>query len=164
MTTTIEKFLFLVILIVTSITLSCNDDDRNTENLIYVNSIEELNDIIGDCRASEFQTKDEIENSMIGEWALIGIKSGNFNQLIKKDISLIITEEKIVLTDFETSEVSEIDWSIQLYTLTSNHFYYLDTNEPRINNRLGMRTFCSDFMFGDGRVDDGSIYVYQRVR
>jgi len=42
--------------------------------------------------------------------------------------------------------------------------YYLETDEKGFNNRLGMESFCQKYMYGSGRVDDGSTYVYAKVQ
>ena len=155
----------LSILFFTSLLLiACNKNESELENEVAVESVEELDAIMENCRNNEFETREEIENNLIGEWRLVGIRAGWIDDFTLGNITLNIDENKIVLNDLETGEVSETDWNLKFFEVNTYQFYYLETDEDVFNNRIGMETFCSDYMFGSGRVDDGSTYVYAKVR
>ena len=156
------RVLSLMILFVAILT-SCNKSDKKSEVPISINTVEELDDIMDDCNDSRFQTKDELEDNLIGEWVLLGIRSGWINDFEKGDITLSIDKETIVLRDHSTGEVFETDWNLVFFEVNSYEYYYLETDEEGFDNRLGMETFCGDYMYGSGRVDDGNIYVYAKV-
>jgi len=153
--------LIIILILAASVCISCSKNE--TTELVVITTLEELDDIIEDCRNNEFDTREEIENNIIGEWQLIGIRSGWINEFEKKDITLIIDQESIKLTDRTTGEDSETDWELKFFEVNTYEYYYLETNEPTFNNRLGMETFCKDYMYGTGRVDDGYTYVYAKV-
>ena len=51
-------------------TLCCQNDSA-LGDLVVINSVEELDAIIVSCRNNEFETQEEIENNLIGEWKVI---------------------------------------------------------------------------------------------
>ena len=154
----------VLIIIAASLIMSCNKDDTSTGNAIEINTIEELEEIITSCSGSEFQTKEEIENNLIGEWKLLGIRSGWVNQFEKSNITLKINDELIVLNDNDTGEIFETTWKLSFIEVNTYQYYYLETSEDGFNNsRLGMQTFCEKFMYGTGLVDDGNTYVYHKM-
>ena len=78
-------------------------------------------------------------------------------------IQLTIEPDKITLEDFDTGMTSTAEWA--LIPITVNNFtgFYLETNEDVWNNRIGMQIFSENIMYGNGRVDDGNIYVYEKL-
>ncbi len=153
----------ILFLIIASIAISCNEDEPRTERAVEINTVEELDKMMRTCRESEFLSREEIENNLIGDWQLIGIRSGWVNEFEKKDIRLKIDAEKIVLNDRTTGEIFETDWELKFVEVNSYQYHYLETDEDGFNNRLGMETFCEEMMYGTGRVDDADIYVYYKV-
>ena len=69
---------FLVLIITGVAIISCSQD-MAPDDLTPAESIDELNQIIDDCRNNEFTDETDIEANLIGEWKLLGIKSGWLN-------------------------------------------------------------------------------------
>ena len=157
------KILLLSALVITACKKSEVEPVLLPENNLMVESIEELDSLITECRSVEFETREAIEENLIGEWSLVAIRSGWTNEYTEGDITLVIDENMITLTDHETGDTSETEWSLEYVEVNGYKYYYLETNEDTFNNRIGMETFCEKYMYGTGRVDDGSTYVYVKL-
>jgi len=152
----------VIIIVIASLVMSCNQNEV-LGGLVEINSIEELDAIMTSCSENEFLTREEIEDNLIGNWDLLGIRSGWVNEFEKGNISLEIDEDKIVLNDNDTEEFLETAWKLRFIEVNTYQYFYLETSEEGFNNRLGMETFCGQYMYGTGLVDDGNTYVYQKV-
>ncbi len=141
--------------------IACNNNEN--EEFGNIETVQELDDTISTCRNSEFDSREFIEINLIGEWKLIGIKSGWVNEFRIEDINLTIDTESITLNNNETGEILKTPWTLEFIEVNSYEYFYLETNESGFNNRLGMQTFCENYMYGTGRVDDGETYVYKKV-
>ena len=102
-----------IIILYTLFFTACKQNDTEFEYIFKVNSIEELDALIDNCRSDEFESREIIEENLIGEWRLIAIRSGWVNEFTEEEITLNIDENSIVLNDLVTGEVSETDWNLK---------------------------------------------------
>lgn len=163
-------FLILTCLICFS---ACGDDfvptERDCHTKVDYEAFEKLEEA---CREAKFDTKEKIEEKLLGEWKLIGIKSGWIDTIYHDCLMLEIDENQITVTDIESGETSSSEWSVEPWEVGSRKGFYLITGEtydpsstaPYKGNRIGMEVFSENCMFGTARTDDGDNYLYERVR
>jgi len=166
------SFLFILAMILSS----CNDSSDLSENDCDTKiSFEAYVNLESQCRVSKYESVDQITENLIGQWQLVGIRSGWVDTLFYDCITLDIDEENIVLRNLDTGEVVTTEWEIETYEVNVYTVIYLKTDEsftfnptePNggwIQDRMGMETFSENFMYGTGRVDDGSSYLYERIQ
>ena len=164
-----------LLLLITLLLFSCNDDmsliTNDCINKIEFNEYIELEKI---CRENKFETTTEIQENLIGQWELVGIKSGWVDTIFFECIILEIDENNIILRNTLTGETTTSEWEIEAWTVNSHKGHYLVTSfsnafDPTSGdewkeNKIGIEVFSPNLMYGTDRTDDGSSYLYERIR
>lgn len=158
-------FLFLAL----TIFISCNNQDSQvsdpkslkcdklTSRVDAENLMKEVND-------NRFTDSIKIVNNLIGEWGLIGILPGWVGfETGQECFRLTIDSELIKLEDLNSGDISSSEWELEKFEVNVYTSFYLKTNEDEWNNRMGIEIFSENVMFGSGRVDDGNIYIYEKL-
>jgi len=160
--------LFLPFLLLLTL-LSCNDDDNATSNPATLQcdkltSREEANNLIDQLNDDPLADSATIVANLIGEWGLIGMVPGWIGfEAGQECFKLTISPELIVLEDLNSGNNSSSEWVLRTIKVNSYTGFYLETNEAVWNNRMGMEVFTENIMLGSGRVDDGNIYIYEKL-
>lgn len=144
---------------------SCNRDrdefDHICERLM---TLEEANNAMEACTNNLLDSKSEIENNLIGEWALIGIVPGWFSyEPIEECIVLEIMSDSIVRKNLDTDEVLGTRWQIDAFEVNGYRGFALLTEQEAWISGMGMHEFSDTLMFGSGRAIDADTYIYKKL-
>ncbi len=164
------KYLNISLLFLASITLiSCNDQDDLMSNsgslqCDKLTSREEANNLIDQLNDDHFTDPSIIIANLIGEWGLIGTVPGWTGfEPGQECFRLTIGSDLIELEDLNSGNNSSSEWELRTIEVNGFTGFYLETNEDVWNNRKGMEVFSENIMLGSGRVDDGNIYIYEKL-
>jgi len=151
-----------------SFMLSCEKgtiiDSVPIENCNFSQSIEELNELIEKCNDNQFNSTSEIEDNLIGDWTLSGIKSAWFPfEPSSECLLLSIAAESFTLTNLDTGEKFNSTWNLTNYEVNGNAVFYLEPTDDDLRWQVGMQFFSQNIMYGAGLADDSDIYVYEKV-
>lgn len=158
-------FLFLALIPL----ISCNDRDNQVSNPVSLEcdkltSREEAENLMNQVNENRFTDSLSITENLIGEWGLIGIVPGWFGfETGQECFRLTIDADQIKLEDLNSGNISSSEWDLKKFEVNVYTSFYLETNEDVWNNRMGMEVFSENVMFGSGRVDDGNIYIYEKL-
>lgn len=165
------KYLNLCFLLLVLITLnSCKDQDSETTDLASLDcskltSREKAENLINELNADHLTDSTQIVNNLIGEWGLIGVLPGWMGfETGQECIKLTISSTHIELEDLNAEDNnSSSEWNLKKFVVNVYTGFYLETNEDVWKNRMGMELFSENIMLGSGRVDDGNIYIYEKL-
>ena len=157
---------YLCLLFLTIILLnSCSTpNDSASLSCDKLTSREEANALMAEVDEIRFTDSTTIVKNLIGEWGLIGKVPGWVGfEPGEACIRLSIDSDKIELKDIRSGKNSSSEWSLKVIKVNEYTGFYLETNEDVWNNRMGMQIFSEKTMFGNGRVDDGNTYIYEKL-
>ena len=158
-------FLFLSLILL----ISCNKKGSEISNSVSLNcekltSREDAQNLMKEINDKRLTDSISIVENLIGEWGLIGIVPGWFGfETGQECFKLTIDRDQIKLEDLNTGTISTSDWNLKVFRVNVYTGFYLETNEDVWTNRMGMEVFGNKEMFGSGRVDDGNIYIYEKL-
>ncbi len=163
-----KRVLFLII--VSLLLLGCKEDDSANPNLTdascaFVQSIEELHALRSDCWDNQLSSKSEIEENLIGDWVLSGIKPGWIDfEPSTECLLLSITSTSLTLRNMETDEEFKTDWNLITFDINDNDVFYLQPDVDDLRWLVGMHCFSKNIMSGSGFAIDSDTYVYEKVK
>ena len=156
------------LLLVLSTFFSCKSNDPG--ELIplecdKLTSREEARNVMEEVKNDRFTDSEMIVENLIGEWGLIGILPGwSGFETGQECFKLTIDANMIELEDLNSGNKSATGWELKKIEVNGYIGFYLETNEDVWNNRIGMQIFSEGIMYGDGRVDDANIYIYEKLK
>lgn len=169
------------ILIILSLTLSCDRDDEanlpegatdGLQDCMFEQINENMDGFIDDnertimneCRESKITSKSELEDNLIGTWDIIGFGHGWVWSVSQPCSSISITEDNLTFkfsNDFlDTTIIS--GWEVTEVSTSSGEI----VAEFSIEEGLPwffINTVCSQYMFGDATPSDGNMHLYEKV-
>ena len=132
---------------------------------IFYKPLEEVNELIAECNDNQFDSKSEIEDNLIGDWALSGIISAWVGfEPISECLLLSINDESFTLKNLDTGEEFSSTWEIVFYEVNNYKVFYLESNDQELRWKVGMQFYSKNIMYGAGNADDTDTYVYEKVR
>jgi len=140
-------------------------DDKLAYECTLLQTIEELNELIDECDENQFDSKSEIENNLIGDWTLSGIKSGVGApfEAITSCLVLSIKDATLSLKNQDTDEEFTSNWELDFYEVNDINVFFLNPDDEDLRYEVGMQFFSKNIMYGAGNADDTNIYVYEKV-
>ncbi len=147
------------------LSLDCNfvqDDDSNDG---YIS--EEERNIMDDCFATRLSDASDVRNNLIGEWKLIGHGEGWVPKVSQPCISFTITEFELIFNynDGHLDTMTTHIWDIETSLInTPASFSHRINTTPDLSIRMGITTFCDQYMYGDSTPSDGNMYLFEKVR
>ncbi|NNK90639.1 MAG: hypothetical protein HKO89_08540 [Saprospiraceae bacterium] len=127
-------------------------------------SREEAESLINQVNENRLKDSLAITKNLIGEWGSIGVVPGWIGfEPGQECIRLTIDSDRIKLEDLNSGKISLSDWELKTFKVNVYTGFYLETNEEVWNNRMGMEVFSENIMLGSGRIDDGTIYIYEKL-
>ena len=120
-------------------------------------------EIMMSCLQNRLDSKNAIENNMIGEWELIGHGEGWIPSRSQPCAFLIFDDDNVRVRyhDEVIDTVYVTPWSISVLETPSNSLFIL-TLESQLNIGLGINRFCDTYMYGDATPVDGNMYLFQK--
>lgn len=122
--------------------------------------------IMDDCVENAFESVDDIEANLIGNWELAGFGHGWFANTSNPCAYIQIGQDELTFK-FESAWLDTLvalDWNIQEIVWPSNpprRSFLLETDHVQ---GLSIEIFCEDYMFVDHTPTDGNMYLYQKVQ
>jgi len=152
------------------------DDTQNVDekeyDCVFVQIDEDMDGVIDDeeralmeeCSSNAFDTKDQIEQNLIGEWELIGHGEGWVHKISQPCGYLIISEEEAALQyeDGYRDTTSYHSWEIEVLELQSGKQFSLKLSD--YDYPFYINQFSENYMFGDGTPADGNMYLFEKVQ
>ena len=156
------KYLDLILIALITLASCSNDELTKSIECDKLTSREAAQNLMNQANDEKLTDSTMIVENLIGQWGLIGLVSQWFEfETGQECIKLTIDANRIELEDMNTGLTSSTEWELkQINGFTA---FYLETNEEIFNNRIGMQIFSDNIMFGDGRVDDADIYIYEKL-
>ena len=163
------KFLNLCFLLVAlSVLIACNKQEEKKSIELECDKLtsrEEAEELMKQGNDNRFTDSTMIVENLIGEWGLIGIVPGWVGfESGQECFKLTIDYRMIELEDLNSSNNNATEWELKKIEVNGYTGFYLETNEDVWNNRMGMEIFSDNIMYGSGRVDDGDIYIYEKLQ
>lgn len=167
---------------VLAITLFClsSCDKRTPEEKILSNFDCEFMQVDGDndglidedeaefmqlCINEVYDSKEEIEDNLIGEWILVGHGEG-WVSTISQPCAYAIFEKDVVTYKFENASVDTIitiEYEIKESQSPSSKIFSIDVGDLFVDG-LRITQFSPMYMFGDATARDGNMYLYEKVK
>jgi len=158
----------LLILLIASISIAgCKKDDlaHPDANCNFSQSLEVLNELIGECNDNQFNSVTEIKENLIGDWTLSGIRSDWIAfEPASACLLLSISAESLTLKNLDTDEESSSAWNLITYEVDEYVVFYLEPEDDDLRWSVGMQFFSKNIMYGAGLADDTDTYVYEKVK
>ncbi len=159
------------------IQMSCNGDNgimNENYDCVFQQNDDDLDGIIDnnerrimdECLASAFSTKSEIENNLIGEWALIGHGEGWVSRISQPCAYIIINEDELIYSyvDENTDTESAYLWEIIEMENNGKQDFRLTINPDPVQGFFFIDNFCEEYMFVNLVPSDGYMYLYQKLK
>ena len=124
--------------------------------------------LMDQCSANQLTSADDIRNNLLGEWQLIGHGEGWIPTVSQPCASLLITATEITFNygdkhiDIQSTHLWELQTTI-VNTPPPNLRHRITTT-PDLEVRLGITTFCDNYMYGNSTPSDGNMYLFEKVR
>lgn len=137
--------------------------DDNTDDG-YISDTER--EIMNECYAERLSNTLEIRNNLIGEWKIIGHGEGWFPRVSQPCGYLTIDESQIIF-EFTSNSVDTLSihfWSLEAIESSSQVVLHRIRTTPNLTPRMGLTTFCDQYMFGDATPFDGNMYLFEKVK
>lgn len=155
----------LVIFITVLFVTGCGDEfpentfSSNDCNLLETK--EDVDELITECNDNRFDSVSEIEDNLIGDWALSAIIPGWIPyESTSECLILSINDNCLTLSNLDTGEQSSSAWELILYEVNGYPVYYLEPEDEDLRWSVGMQFFSKDIMYGSGLADDTDTYIY----
>lgn len=156
--------LFLLILALVALTSCAPSDSPVSIGCDKLTSREEAENVMIQLNDDGLTDSSRIVDNLIGEWGLIGTVPGWVGfETAQNCFKLTISSDLIELEDLNSGNTSSSEWELKKFEANGFTSFYLETNEDVWNNRMGMQVFSEKMMFGSGRVDDGTTYIYEKL-
>ncbi|MFK8009047.1 MAG: hypothetical protein AB8H03_21975 [Saprospiraceae bacterium] len=154
----------LILLIAISFILGC-EKEATVNKCNILPTLEKVNELIDKCNENQFNSKSEIEDNLIGEWALSGVISDWIDfEPISECLLLTINNDSFILKNLETNEEFSSTWEMVSYEVNDLKVFYLEANDQELRWKVGMQNFSKNIMYGSGNADDTDTYVYKKLR
>jgi len=159
----------LILFIVSSFILGCEKEFSNSiptnDSCNFSQSLEEVIELIDECKGSRFNSITEIEENLIGDWTLSGIKSDWIDfEPTSECLLLSISAESLTLKNLYTGEEFNSAWNLITYEVNEYVVFYLEPDNDELRWSVGMQFFSKSIMYGAGLADDTDTYVYEKVK
>ncbi len=158
---------FLILFIASTFLLGCKKESSvnlSSDDCNFAQSLAALNKLIVECNDSQLNSVSEIEENLIGDWTLSGIRSNwtAFEQA-SECLLLSISPESLTLKNLHTDEEFNSTWKLITYEVDQYVVFYLEPENEELRWSVGMQFFSKNIMYGAGLADDTNIYVYEKV-
>lgn len=160
----------LILFIISLFILGCKKESSvnsilTNDSCNFSESLEEVIELIDECNDSQFISIIQIEENLIGDWTLSGIKSdwGSF-ETPSECLLLSISAESLLLKNLDTGQEFNSAWNLITYEVNEYVTFYLEPDDDELRWQVGMQNFSKNIMFGAGLADDSNTYVYEKVK
>ncbi len=136
-------------------------NDENQDGLID----EEESELMQDCVDNAFDSKNEIEENLIGEWIMVGHGEGWLANA-SQPCAYIVFEEDELIFKFENGSVDTLvtlSWEINEAQSPSSSIFKLVAGDNYFD-ALDINIFSEELMFGNATPLDGNMYIYKKVK
>ena len=118
-----------------------------------------------ECAANVFNSKEEIENNLIGEWELIGHGEG-WIPTTSKPCGYITISEKELTFEYHDANIDttyQLEWIIEEVQFSRGSYFKLNIIS---GNPIGLQVsrFCKKYMYSDATPSDGNMYLFEKVK
>lgn len=161
------KNLYNIISLITLIVLfaSCENIEIDSLNDGLIDDAERA--IMDECSSNHLTSKSDIENSLIGEWELIGHGNSTAIDEIEPNIYLTISSENLIIEYQSAIEnwTDTVTWEIEETNTPAGQFFRLETTPYHFE--ILISNFCENYMYlevASVRVESTKMYLYEKVR
>ena len=157
----------LILFIASTFIFGCKKESSvnlSSDDCNFSQTLEELNELIDECNDGQLNSVSEIEENLIGDWTLSGIRSDwtTFEQATEC-LLLSISTETLTLKNLDTDEEFNSTWKLTTYEVDQYVVFYLEPENEELRWSVGMQFFSKNIIYGAGLADDTDIYVYEKV-
>ena len=136
------------------------DNDR-----IYGKVDDEEWRIMEECGDNLLTTTEDIKNSLIGAWGLVGYGLGRGSTASQPCEYFIVDSDVLSFhqVNENTDTITVHQWEIE-EMVEGGHTYFKINLIPEARNGLSIVDhFCENYMFGNHVPRDGSMYIYKKL-